>query len=303
MSDLIETNPVRKPDEAKAKLEPNGSTLQATDDPGRAKSNPATMSHVPGRDDIIAGLRQTGRFRAQTIKQQIRLNNGCRALVGRALGFRIDLSEAERKSINRRTDALIKAIEDGEPAKKDADAAAMLAPFVLSTKQAVAPFDKLRRNYEKTMVGLVEQLPAWEWVQSVRGFGALGFSIIIAETGDLSLYANPAKIWKRLGLALIGDKRQGAPGQGASAEVWQAHGYSPARRSAMWVIGDSLLKGNGDGPYRAVYLEQKARLMQREGMTKMHAHRMAQRYMEKRLLRDLWRAWRDALGTAEPKAA
>jgi hypothetical protein len=60
----------------------------------------------------------------------------------------------------------------------------------------------------------------------------------------------------------------------------------------VWTIGDALIKGNRDG-YRRLYLERKALEAERpEVETKMHAHRRAQRYMEKRLLRDLWREWR-----------
>jgi hypothetical protein len=35
-------------------------------------------------------------------------------------------------------------------------------------------------------------------------------------------------------------------------------------------------------------------------MSKIHAHRRAMRYVEKRLLRDLWRAWRQAIAAAIP---
>ena len=74
----------------------------------------------------------------------------------------------------------------------------------------------------------------------------------------------------------------------------EAHAIPRRRRSAIWTIGDSLIKQNEDG-YRAVYDERKQYEKARDPeMSKMYAHRRAQRYMEKRLLRDLWRAWRDA---------
>lgn len=41
-----------------------------------------------------------------------------------------------------------------------------------------------------------------------------------------------------------------------------------------------------------------------DGMKVGHAHNRAKRYMEKRLMRDLWRAWRDDLKMpAEREAA
>ena len=95
----------------------------------------------------------------------------------------------------------------------------------------------------------------------------------------------------------------------ASKDDWIAHGYSRVRRSRMFVIGDALIKANGE--YRAVYLARKEYERQRAeaaGLTVAPAlkipkaranefisdgiiHRRAQRYMEKRLLRDLWQAW------------
>jgi hypothetical protein len=61
----------------------------------------------------------------------------------------------------------------------------------------------------------------------------------------------------------------------------------------MWNIGDALIKGNRAGKYRTFYLRRKEYELQRDPeMKPIKAHRRAQRYMEKRLLRDLWRAWR-----------
>jgi len=90
--------------------------------------------------------------------------------------------------------------------------------------------------------------------------------------------------------------RQGHVQKGLSRDDRNAayieHGYSPKRRSRMWNIGDALIKGNADGIYRATYLKRKEyELARNPEMPKIHAHRRAQRYMEKRLLRDLWRAW------------
>jgi hypothetical protein len=117
------------------------------------------------------------------------------------------------------------------------------------------------------------------------------------------------RVWKRLGLAVIDGVRQGGLPKSASKDDWIAHGYSRVRRSRMFVIGDALIKANGE--YRAVYLARKEYERQRAeaaGLTVAPAlkipkaranefisdgiiHRRAQRYREKRLLRDLWQAW------------
>ena len=76
--------------------------------------------------------------------------------------------------------------------------------------------------------------------------------------------------------------------------------------------GQSLVKSNGDGKYRGIYLWRKQRereIAEAKGLTvapsakipksqsekyMSHGHidKRAQRYMEKCLLRDLWQAWR-----------
>ena len=129
-------------------------------------------------------------------------------------------------------------------------------------------------------------------------------AIIVGEAGDLSNYENPAKLWKRLGLGPYEGKAASTwrKAGGLSAEQWIEVGYSPRRRSAMWTIGDALIKGN-DGAYKQLYDDRKAYEVERDPkMSKMHAHRRAQRYMEKRLVRDLWQAWRKAMVPVEPTA-
>jgi hypothetical protein len=127
--------------------------------------------------------------------------------------------------------------------------------------------------------------------------------VIVAEAGDLNNYANPAKIWKRMGLAVFDGKRQGGLPKTASAEEWIAHGYTRKRRSLMWNIGDALIKGNRDGEYRTLYLQRKDYEVARDPeMKPIQAHRRAQRVMEKALLRDLWVAWWETKEAVKPKA-
>jgi hypothetical protein len=121
---------------------------------------------------------------------------------------------------------------------------------------------------------------------------------IIGETGDLSLYANPAKVWKRLGLAPFNGKmpstwRSGKEGK-LSSEEWSAIGYSPRRRSVMYVIGESLVKQN-DGDYRKRYDEAKAAIAAAHpDYSKGRCHNHGMLLCVKRLVRDLWKQWRAA---------
>ena len=163
---------------------------------------------------------------------------------------------------------------------------------------------------ERQMVKIAKQLPVWKWSSGIKGFGALSLAVIIAETGDLSNYANPGKVWKRMGLAPFNGKsaRTWRVGGGLKAEQWVELGYKPARRSEMFQRVDPLMKHQIDvvkdadgndtgervyGPYGKVYADRKKYELERDPeMSKMYAHNRASRYMEKRLLKHLWQAWR-----------
>lgn len=153
-----------------------------------------------------------------------------------------------------------------------------------------------RKACQRELLKAAKQLPAAAWVQGVRGFGMPSFAAIVGEAGDLGSYDSVAKLWKRMGLAVIDGKSQRRVSDAAEAA---RHGYNPRRRSEMHVVGECILKAGG--PYREVYDQRKAYETERAPeMSKIHAHRRAMRYVEKRLLRDLWRAWRQAIVAAIP---
>lgn len=154
-------------------------------------------------------------------------------------------------------------------------------PF-LEARAIVATARKAR---EKEMTKLATALPHYDWVQGVRGFGPLSYGQLLAETGALTNYENPAKVWKRMGLAVIDGERQ----RKIAGDKALEHGYSPRRRSIVWNIGDCIIKA-GSPQYRPIYDHQKEIELAR-CETKGHAHNRAKRYMEKRVLRDLWEEW------------
>jgi transposase len=169
-------------------------------------------------------------------------------------------------------------------------------PFVLKLGAARRPLDELRAATERQMEALARSLPAWPWVESVKGLGPLGLAIIVGEAGDLSTYPNPAKLWKRLGLAVFDGR-----GQRKSTDAAEAarQGYNPRRRSAVWTVTDSLLRQRN--PYRDLYDGRKAyELARAPEMSKLHAHRRAQRFAGKRMILDLWKAWRSAVARVSP---
>lgn len=127
-----------------------------------------------------------------------------------------------------------------------------------------------------------------------------------------------ALIWVALeALAVIdGEGRQHKV---ANAEGALIHGYSPERRSVVWVMADSMAKlqrtwfdkETGEvrkpaGPYGEVLEAEKAKALEK-GLSKTHAENRAKRHMSKRILRDMTVEWRRAVGqspaeTQKPQA-
>ena len=222
----------------------------------------------------------------------------------RAEGWRKEKPEAERKEIAARVAAML----DGS-----ADAGQHSEVIDVSRKGSEA--FTLKEDQEAWKLEYVAKtLPVWDaWAKDVKGFGARSLGVIVGEAGDLSNYDDYSKLWKRMGLAVMDGIRQGGLPKTASKDEWKEHGYNPKRRSHMFIIGECLTKAAGQ--YRDIYLARKeyerdraatsglvvlpsARIPKddREGyMSDGHIHRRAQRYMEKRFLRDLWKAWRKAI--------
>lgn len=195
--------------------------------------------------------------------------------------------------------------------KKDPahDLRVWLQPFL----SALAPLDSAKGEIEKTLTKLAKDLPVYEWAKSVLGFGDLSLAAIVGECGiGLGEYRTVSALWKRMGLAVINGGRQRRI---AGAEALD-HGYNAERRSLMWNVGGSLMKAQlrsekddgkkiegseySLGELGRVYLDRKAYLRERDQeRSKAHIHNDAKRYMEKRLLRQLWQEWRRAIKLPE----
>jgi len=216
--------------------------------------------------------------------------NQVRSLARRLLGWNPTDEEESRAAINKRAATLIDEIW----ASKAPPAGGWKARIWVYGQSADL-HQKDRKLVEKVMAREVQKLPISAWAAGVRGLGAMSLASIIGEAGDVGSYDNPAKLWKRFGLAPKTEYKM------TTKEGKEAFCIPRRRRSIMWVVGDVLIKCNR-GPYRQLYDERKAYEADRNPeMSKMHCHRRAQRYMEKRLLRDLWVAWKRG-GSAESAA-
>lgn len=183
--------------------------------------------------------------------------------------------------------------------KEDLELAMLVYPELDGCRKTI---DASIKVYEKKLTKLVHELPVWPWAEGVRGVAEISIATIIGEAGDLSDYRNPAKLWKRMGLGFfeLDDGTMVRQRCFRDVELADKARYFPGRRAAMFVIADSIIKAGGRGrvnPYATLYRWQRRKYRRREEVkTKIHAHRMAHRWMTKRMLRDLWRAWRDASG-------
>lgn len=214
--------------------------------------------------------------------------------------------QKELKVIKAEGDRVYRAMmgkaPEGEEPRIIATGEALLqvcAPF-LSARALIKPE---RTAVERQMAKQAATLPVAEWVSGVRGLGLGSLAAIVGEAGDIGTYTTVSRLWKRMGLAVVGGERQR---KHADAEKALEHGYNPSRRSVMWSVGASVFKAQSErtdkktgkvtppGEYRQVYDTRKEYELSR-GLPKGHAHNRSTRYMEKRILRDLWRAWREAM--------
>ena len=188
----------------------------------------------------------------------------------------------------------------------DADPLDHFAVAVL--KKALAVIHKERLGLERQVRPLVRSLAVWPWAHAQRGCGEINLAQIEAAAVStfypcLAAYPNPAALWTRFGVGLkdgkiqrrVAGRRDGRRSKAEKVAEAVRFGFSPKRRAILHNLGECLMKRN-KGDYKKLYDERKALETEKlagEKTVKMHAHKRALRYMEKRFLTDLWRAWRD----------
>ncbi len=251
-----------------------------------------------------AALQALRRNDAALTKQRVMNENHRRAYVATLLGYSAGQAEKVRKEYMQQADSLIKQLVADPTVEHQA------AFFVRSSEHGIASLLRAEDVNAKQMRVEARKLPVAEWaaLPEQRGFGELSLARVIGETGDLRLYANPAKVWRRLGLAPWTFQKGGEPVTrmgstwrakgGLPADEWSAFGYSPRRRSVMYVVGDTLMKGNRTGPYKARYDEAKVAKVD-TGWPPIHAHKHALLVMTKLLVKNLWKAWNPGLDRGE----
>jgi hypothetical protein len=229
-----------------------------------------------------------------------------------------DEDEKARAKANAKVAKIIAAAREGEGDE-------LTLAIVRAHDAAQAPSKELLANHEKAMCALARELPVWPWCEAIRGAAEKGLATIVAEAGDLSNYATPAKLWKRLGFApyqsFAGSawrRKTWAPRQ-LTAEEWTDIGFSPVRYSFMQQIASKGLflaqwqsaakaqsddgKGRPTGPYGKIYAARRAHTATTHpDWTPKHSHMDALRIMMKAFLKNLWSEWHRCAALAESPA-
>lgn len=248
-----------------------------------------TTSGAPDLATIVADIRETyGRRRT--------LHKAEKAMI-------LTLKAKARSAAVRRLRDAGEALPRGkfpETTAADTALAESIFPEIVAARDGLALG---RAASEKRLRSLAVMLPVWPaWAAGIKGFGPLSLAIVVGEAGDLGQWRTLGGLRKHLGLAVIDGRAQRRV---RDAEQALRQGYNPERRSAIYTIGDSCCV-KVDGPYRQVYRDRKAyeealnaARPEAERLTKLHLHRRAQRFAEKKLIKHLWQAWRREARIAE----
>lgn len=313
--------------------------------------------HPPAGD--IETLKELHTIERNLLKMRIRIENQVAANIANGLGYSNTLSKSEREKLfkrakgayNKAKGTAVKPDPKSPLLAVDLECAEVKAlpeetqqalkgnlALITATVNAVAPIDDKYNAITDGKKGAIVKI-IWEWsiwkdhFADVKGLGALTVGRIVAEAGDLNNYPppgtsgeGPAKLWKRFGVAVMPDgyiqgKIPPNLSKEEAKEAWRERGYSPRRRSILWVGTGTLLKTN-DGRYRRIcdhefqrqydrrdpgmiaQAEEKVRKAAEgkkisektfkdrvERRFKGHCRARAARYVSKRLLKDMWMIW------------
>lgn len=272
--------------------------------------------------EIIDGLASLNRRRATFQRMRISQENLLHVTIATAMfGYTAARGEADRKELYNKAVAYCKEVGKCE----DAEAAAeeyQYGATVWEQCRAIASTKAIEDSEERLMVKMAKKLPvaAWADAPEQNGFGLASLAKIVALAGDLCNFPNPAKLLRFLSLSPYtsgGVTRHGSAWRrfgGLTAHEWTQFGYSPRRRSMMFVIAGNLIK-NGtpkeasvtkagvargpkiETPYRRAFDEARASFAAKHpGASKMHTLRHGQLITVRKLVINLWVAWVEAAG-------
>lgn len=187
---------------------------------------------------------------------------------------------------------------------------------------------KAERTLNATLEAHVRRHPLAAFVERTPGLGYGGLGRLLAVTGSLSRFSNPAKLWAYVGMHVVS-------GRAPKAKKGERANWARQGRVVCHQIAESMVK-LGEGKYREIYDKRRADVLARprvgdsacpfghdhvglereqdakgwqrktgkarvvqcvktddEGHeTSAHVHADAMRVAVKELLKDLWVEWR-----------
>ncbi len=271
---------------------------------------PLTISRL---DAACNTLRDLQKARTAAIKSRIIFTNRLLSQICVVNGYHTGLEEAERKAAFDKARADMKALETLQDGMNETEKtewflskATDLEQLIVSSLNEKATWDTYEDRIESKMESIAAQLPGADWLQTeeCKGIKLKSMATIVGEAGNLRNYSCVGKLWKRLGLATYNGHmpstwrskffREKMGLDALSAEEWTAIGYSPRRRSVMYVIGDCIMKLNKTGPYRAKYDEAKAAFaLKYPDSSDQHYHRHGMLCATKKFVHHLWAHWKN----------
>jgi len=261
-------------------------------------------------DPLVVTIRELWRRRQSWHRAEKSLTLAMTAICRRYVGVR---GKGDTENLEKAKE-LLERIEEGE----DTSDAAMAALPLLAARSQIEPH---RLSVERALEGYARQLPIAHVMAETRGFACLGLAGIVGEAGAIGEYRTVSGLWKRLGLSVIDGKAQGRRSDAIEAK---RHGFAPARRAAIWNIGNQLIGAMGRGPrplvgedvdaredlsrWQVMFVKRlryeadrdpKHRRPDKDKNGQMiesfskHAAARAKRYVEKQFLKYLWQQWRE----------
>jgi hypothetical protein len=191
--------------------------------------------------------------------------------------------------------------------------------------QLIESYERLVESetvHEKIIAWELDKEPLWtQWMVDVRGLGPKMAGVILSEI-DITACDSISALWKYCGLDVVLNTETGE-GEGRSRKSHhlvdkqytdklgnevktKGISFNPTLKTKMvGVLGGSFIKQGGK--YRDIYDGYKNRLVnhpKHAEKTPGHRHAMANRYMVKMFLQDLWLEWRriEGLPIREPYA-
>ena len=263
---------------------------------------PATLKQVC---DTLYTLRKR---RNMYQKSRVAMHNRTLMQVATVNGYTSGMEEKDRKKAMKEAARVWKAVVAGEETHP-------LDGLILIQDVAVRGISKYEGQLARAMakeLGKVSWVVNWVEHMYRKGISLEGLALIIGETGDLYNYPNVAKLHRRMCVAPYYCERLDRTHMGCTwrrlklltKSEWAEYGYSPRRRSIMYMAATNMLKQNFEdnenevnGYYRRIYLDIKEKKTQQwQEDTKPdgkngHAHNHAMLIVGRQLLTDCWAHW------------